>query len=122
MSIASNWELGADFSSVWSTARANHQRYSDVGDKEQSIHFLSLGLAGGAGEVANFIKKRWRDGDAHDADLKAEVADVFLYNIMLADALGMSARDLLAEAARKQRVFAEKMNARQALASVGEKP
>jgi NTP pyrophosphatase (non-canonical NTP hydrolase) len=113
--ITAGWiNLGSEFQGVWGTARANHKRYSDVGDKEQSIRFLSLGLAGEAGEVANFVKKRWRDGDAHEADLWAEVADVFLYNIMLADALGMSAHGLLEEAARKQQVFADKMKAREA--------
>ena len=97
---------------VWTQARENHAAYSDTGETEQDIRFFGLGLAGEAGEVANFIKKRWRDGDAHDADLKAECADVFAYNIMLADALGMSPQDLLDEVARKQQVFIAKMQAR----------
>lgn len=114
MGFTSQWiDLGSAFQGVWNKARSNHKRYSDVGDTEQSIRFLSLGLAGEAGEVANFAKKRWRDGDKHEADLRAEVADVFLYNIMLADALGMSGLDLLEEAARKQKVFADKMAARE---------
>lgn len=100
---------------VWNQARENHRNYSATGDTEQDIRFFGLGLAGEAGEVANFIKKRWRDGDGHDTDLRAECADVFAYNIMLADALGMSPADLIAEVARKQQVFIEKMKARQNL-------
>lgn len=96
---------------VWLQARQNHALYSATGSVEQDIRFFGLGLAGEAGEVANFIKKRWRDGILHEADLKAECADVFAYNIMLADALGMTPDDLLAEVARKQQVFLAKMDA-----------
>ena len=101
-----------DLAVVWRQARENHANYSATGDRETDIRFFALGLAGEAGEVANFVKKRWRDGDGHDADLRAEVADVFAYNIMLADALGMSPDDLIAEVARKQQVFIAKMKAR----------
>src|SRR5690606_7968098 len=94
-------------------ARDNHARYSATGDTEQDIRFFALGLAGEAGEVANFVKKRWRDGDAHTDELRKECADVFAYNIMLADALGMSPADLIEMVAFKQRVFIEKMEARQ---------
>lgn len=100
---------------VWQQARENHANYSATGDVETDIRFFALGLAGEAGEVANFVKKRWRDGDGHDADLRAEVADVFAYNIMLADALGMTPESLIAEVARKQQVFIEKMKARDAI-------
>jgi NTP pyrophosphatase (non-canonical NTP hydrolase) len=100
---------------VWAQARQNHADYSATGDREQDIRFFALGLAGEAGEVANFVKKRWRDGDGHDDDLRKEVADVFAYNIMLADALGMDADALLEMVAHKQQVFVEKMRARNAL-------
>lgn len=97
---------------VWLQARQNHASYSATGDREQDIRFFAMGLAGEAGEVANFVKKRWRDGDAHEDDLRKECADVFAYNIMLADALGMDADDLLAMVAHKQQVFVDKMRAR----------
>lgn len=100
--------------SVWEQAEHNHTRYSYTGTIEQDIQFFGLGLAGEAGEVANLIKKRWRDGEKHTADLKAECADVFAYDIMLAAALGMTPQDLLDEVARKQRVFVEKMKAKEA--------
>lgn len=51
----------------------------------------TLGLAGEAGEVANLVKKWNRDGaavsrsDREQADLAAELADVFTYLLLLAD-------------------------------------
>lgn len=63
--------------------------------------------------AANFAKKRWRDGEPHTDDLRKECADVIAYTIMLADALGMTADDLIATVAHKQQVFIEKMEARQ---------
>lgn len=104
--------------SVWEQARRNHATYSATGDKESDIRFFALGLAGEAGEVANFVKKRWRDGDGHDDALRMEVADVCAYAFMLADTLGMTPADLLAMIAHKQQVFIEKMAARKSLAAV----
>lgn len=118
---------------VWAQARQNHELYSDTGSDEGDIRFFSLGIAGEGGEVleaamlvamrtaklADKAKKRWRDNPDNDA-LKAECADVFAYNIMLADKLGMSPTDLIQEVARKQQVFIGKMNAKAALARKGE--
>ncbi len=109
MTKASDVEALAD---VWEQARANHAAYSATGDRERDIQFFALGLAGEAGEVANFVKKRWRDGDDHLDDLRKECADVLAYTIMLADALGMTPRSLIETVAFKQRVFIEKMCAR----------
>jgi len=105
-------ELGEKFLDVWAQAQRNHAQYSATGSTEEDIRFFGLGLAGEAGEVANFIKKRWRDGDAHLTDLRKECADVFAYNIMLADALGMSPLDLLETVDGKQKAFIAKMQAR----------
>ena len=113
-------ELQDGLESVWQQARENHSNYSATGDSEQDIRFFALGLAGEAGEVANFVKKRWRDGDGHDEDLRKEVADVFAYNIMLADAIGMSPQDLIDMVAYKQAVFIEKMKARHAPETPGQ--
>lgn len=101
--------MTATLESVWKQARENHANYSATGDREHDVRFFTLGLAGEAGEVANFVKKRWRDGVGHDDDLRKEVADVFAYNIMLADALGMTAQDLLDTVEFKQLAFVEKM-------------
>lgn len=99
--------------SVWDQAQRNHAQYSETGSVEDDIRFFALGLTGEAGEVANFVKKRWRDGEAHTDDLRKECADVIAYTIMLADALGMTADDLIATVAHKQQVFIDKMEARQ---------
>lgn len=106
----------ATLADVFEQAKHNHQTYSATGSQEQDIRFFALGLAGEAGEVANFVKKRWRDGDGHDADLRKECADVFAYNIMLAWALGMTPQDLIDTVLMKQREFVAKMEAKRGLA------
>lgn len=98
--------------SVWAQARDNHGRFSATESIEQDIRFFALGLVGEAGEVANFVKKRWRDGDLHEEDLRKEVADVFAYTMMLADALGMTPQDFIDMVAFKQAAFIDKMKAR----------
>ena len=96
---------------VWRQAREKHVNHSATGCQEQDIRFLALALAGEAGELANFVKKRWRDGEGHDEDLRLECADVLAYTMILADALGMTPADLIAAVAHKQGVFVEKMAA-----------
>lgn len=105
--------MATTLDAVWAQARQNHERFSATGTYEDDIRFFGLGLVGEAGEVANFIKKRWRDGDPHTEELRKECADVLAYTIMLADALGMSPDSLIEMVAFKQRVFIEKMEARQ---------
>ena len=107
-----NKTLGQKLLDVWNRAQANHNQYSDTGSTEDDIRFFTLGLTGEAGEVANFVKKRWRDGDDHLDDLRKECADVFAYNIMLAASLGMSPERLLDTVMEKQNVFRAKMEAR----------
>ena len=97
--------------SVWQQAEDNHASYSATGSLELDIRFFALGLAGEAGELANFAKKRWRDGEGHDQAIKYEVADVCAYAFMLAKAMGMSPQDLIDTIAFKQRAFVEKMRA-----------
>lgn len=107
-----SYELGRALLKVWMQAAANHRTHSATGSRESDIHFLALGLSGEAGELANFVKKRWRDGDGHDQAIKYEVADVCAYAFMLANEMGMCPSDLIATIAEKQRVFLEKMAAR----------
>jgi NTP pyrophosphatase (non-canonical NTP hydrolase) len=104
----------ADISDVWRQAQKNHERWSSTGSREGDIRFHALGLSGEAGEVANFVKKRWRDGDGHDDDLRKEVADVCAYAFMLADALGMTPQELIDTIAQKQSAFILKMMSREA--------
>lgn len=102
----------ADISGIWAQAQRNHEMYSDTGDLEGDIRFFALGIAGEAGEVANFVKKRWRDGDGHDEDLRMECADVLAYTLMLAWKLGMTPQSLIDMVEHKQQVFIAKMEAR----------
>jgi len=115
-----------DISGVWQQARDNHERYSATGDAESDIRFLTLGLTGEAGEVvtavleaasiaaaagrvANLVKKRWRDGDGHDDEIRKEIADTCAYAFMLAQAFGLQPTDLIETIAEKQQVFIAKM-------------
>jgi NTP pyrophosphatase (non-canonical NTP hydrolase) len=46
--------------------------------------FLALALCGEAGELANYIKKRWRDGADLSEEIKDEIADIRVYLELLA--------------------------------------
>jgi NTP pyrophosphatase (non-canonical NTP hydrolase) len=104
----STFELGEALRDVWQQARENHRTYSDTGDKESDIRFLTLGLAGEAGEVANFVKKRWRDGDSHDEAIRLEIADVLAYAFMLADT-NPEASEIMREALENMTEYAERV-------------
>jgi NTP pyrophosphatase (non-canonical NTP hydrolase) len=46
--------------------------------------FLALALCGEAGELANMIKKRWRDDVDLSDDIRDEIADIRVYLELLA--------------------------------------
>jgi NTP pyrophosphatase (non-canonical NTP hydrolase) len=46
--------------------------------------FLALALCGEAGELANMIKKRWRDGVDLSDEIREEIADCRVYLELLA--------------------------------------
>lgn len=46
--------------------------------------FLALALCGEAGELANYIKKRWRDNADFSEEIKDEIADIRVYLELLA--------------------------------------
>src|SRR5229473_7537703 len=46
--------------------------------------FLALALCGEAGELANYIKKRWRDGADLSEEIRDEIADIRVYLELLA--------------------------------------
>ena len=104
--------LGDTLFTVWMQARKNHEQYSATGTLEDDIRFLALGLTGEAGELANFIKKRWRDGDDHEDDICREIADLLAYAFMLADRFGLTPLQLLEIMEEKQKVFIAKMQAK----------
>lgn len=47
--------------------------------------FLSLALCGETGELANFIKKEWRDNKDYTSEIVKELADIGNYLYMLAE-------------------------------------
>lgn len=62
------------------------------------LMYLGLGFAGEAGEVANVVKKLYRDGDspAQREKLQAELGDTLWYAARLAEALGTDLETLAA--------------------------
>jgi NTP pyrophosphatase (non-canonical NTP hydrolase) len=56
--------------------------------------FLALALCGEAGELANMIKKRWRDGVGLEEEIRDEIADVRVYLELLAKCFGIQSEKL----------------------------
>jgi NTP pyrophosphatase (non-canonical NTP hydrolase) len=72
--------------------------------------FLSLALCGEAGELANMVKKRWRDGVDLREEIKDEIADIRIYLELLAkcfdiegDKLDERVRDKLGRVVQKHK-------------------
>lgn len=94
-----DWKAQAALINLTWTNKANMGR----GDR---IRFLALAIAGESGELANVVKKQWRDSARwDDAQIRAnyeatcaELADVMIYAYVLADLLGV---DIDAECERK---------------------
>lgn len=65
--------------------------YPDAGQRNvNELMYLSLGLVGESGEVANKVKKLYRDGDSYvkREQLRPELGDVLWYVARLCTALG----------------------------------
>lgn len=99
---------------LFNQAIMNHQAHSDTGSLVENQRFAALALAGEAGELANFVKKEWRDGFDHSISRKAEIADCLAYVLLNAHLAGMTVQDLLELTASKQLAFLSKMEARRA--------
>ena len=74
--------------------------------------FLALALCGEAGELANIIKKRWRDGVDLRAEACEEIADIRVYLELLAKCFGIEGEKLDRCVERKLLKVAEKHKAR----------
>lgn len=63
----------------------------------QELMYAALGLSGEAGEVANVIKKLYRDGDNTEkrAMVAKELGDVMWYAARIAQALDVSLEQIL---------------------------
>ena len=88
-------------------------RQTAIYPRQIALAYLGLGLAGEAGEVANLLKKLYRDGDGQPTPeqleaLAAEFGDCLWYIAMLCEETGLWLNevahgnlDKLAERARK---------------------
>lgn len=56
--------------------------------------FLALALCGEAGELANMVKKRWRDGADLTEEIRDEIADIRVYLELLAKCFGIEGEKL----------------------------
>lgn len=56
--------------------------------------FLALALCGEAGELANMIKKRWRDGVDLSEEIRDEIADIRMYLELIAKCFGIEGEKL----------------------------
>lgn len=80
---------------IASEARRNSERwFPQVHDPETAlvplaVHY-ALGMCGEAGEVANLVKKALRKGETTSEGLADELADVFIYLLLLADEVGVN--------------------------------
>lgn len=74
--------------------------------------FLALALCGEVGELANFIKKRWRDGLDLTEEIRDEIADVRVYLELLAKCFGIEGDKLDQRVQQKLTKVAQKHEAR----------
>ncbi len=56
--------------------------------------FLALALCGETGELANLIKKRWRDGVDLSDEIRDEIADIRVYLELIAKCFGIEGEKL----------------------------
>jgi NTP pyrophosphatase (non-canonical NTP hydrolase) len=74
----------------------------------QDERFLALALCGEAGELANMIKKRWRDGAWLEDEIREEIADIRVYLELLAKCFGIEGDKLDLEVQKKLAKVADK--------------
>jgi NTP pyrophosphatase (non-canonical NTP hydrolase) len=82
----------------------------------QDERFLALAICGEAGELANMIKKRWRDDADLSEDIKDEIADIRVYLELMAKCFGISGEKLDQRVQQKLEKVVEKHKARLAAA------
>lgn len=88
------------------------QAYSSTDER-----FLALALCGEAGELANYIKKRWRDGADLTEEIRDEIADIRVYLELLAKCFDIEGEKLDRRVHFKLLKVVEKHRARLASAS-----
>jgi NTP pyrophosphatase (non-canonical NTP hydrolase) len=74
--------------------------------------FLTLALCGECGELANMIKKRWRDGVDLTEEIREEICDIRVYLELVARCFGIEGDKLDQNVQRKLEKVAKKFGDR----------
>lgn len=71
------------------------QAFTTATEESQNIYYMTMGLTGEAGEIANKVKKVMRDGKQLDIeDIKHELGDVLWYVASFATVLGIDLEEV----------------------------
>jgi len=93
---AKNWMKERQMSSITAADYQARACETAIFPKKQAMEYLTLGLTGEAGEIANKVKKFIRDGAVKDEylakriEIGYEIGDVLWYCAVLAEELEMN--------------------------------
>ena len=93
---AKQWMKERQLSSITAAEYQSRACETAIFPKKQAMEYLTLGLTGEAGEIANKVKKFIRDGAAKDEylakriEIGYEIGDVLWYCAVLAEELEMN--------------------------------
>ena len=93
---AKQWMKERQLSSITAAEYQSSACETAIFPKKQAMEYLTLGLTGEAGEIANKVKKFIRDGAAKDEylakriEIGYEIGDVLWYWAVLAEELEMN--------------------------------
>ena len=82
---------------ITATAYQEQAKETAIFPPDRALEYLTLGLVGEAGEVANKVKKVIRDNKIYksDVDIGSEIGDVHWYCAMLCDCLDLNLGKLM---------------------------
>ena len=93
---AKRWMERKNMSSITATEYQQKAAETAIFPKEKALEYLTLGLTGEAGEIANKVKKFIRDGASKEEylakriEIGYEIGDVMWYCAVLAEELDMN--------------------------------